>query len=275
MLLVAARRPFDIGDRIYMTEPSLIINDGLWYCWFVEDINLFHTTIRYAGTNEVATLNNGSVANLRIINGARSPNAAVWFQFPYRANLMDYFDEDGVDDDGTRMRNIDKIKAELEIYAKENPREWHSFGYFRVDEVHPDLEKLVVTIGLQHRCSWQDLVPILESKAKVMCWLMEYSRKLNVIYDELPQRDILYYGGALKDGGVSQHRFQLHNPSNITTEPLPTSTMLPVKQSSAPPSPPSSVMSHRNTQTPTAPESPNTMFLAQVMQTHRQQLSQS
>ena len=60
MLLVAARRPFDLGDRIYMTEPSLINNDGLWYCWFVEDINLFHTTVRYAGTNEVATINNGS-----------------------------------------------------------------------------------------------------------------------------------------------------------------------------------------------------------------------
>jgi len=36
MLLVAARRPYDLGDRIYMTDPNLVISDGLWYCWFVE-----------------------------------------------------------------------------------------------------------------------------------------------------------------------------------------------------------------------------------------------
>lgn len=40
MLLVAARRPFDLGDRIYMTEPSLIITDGLWYSWFIEGMLL-------------------------------------------------------------------------------------------------------------------------------------------------------------------------------------------------------------------------------------------
>lgn len=36
MLLVAARRPYDLGDRIYMTDPSVVNSDGLWYCWFVE-----------------------------------------------------------------------------------------------------------------------------------------------------------------------------------------------------------------------------------------------
>ncbi|KAL3917070.1 MAG: hypothetical protein SGILL_004884, partial [Bacillariaceae sp.] len=208
MLLVAARRPFDLGDRIYMTDPSLINSDGLWYCWFVEDINLFHTTVRYAGTNEVATINNGSVANMRIINGARSPNALVWWQFPYRPNLM----EDN---------NIDRIKAALEQYASDNPRNWHSFSYFRVDEVHPGKEKLVVTVGMYHRSSWQDLVTILEAKSACMCWLLEYGRQLGVNWDELPRRDLLYYAGQLKQGGVKTHRFQLHDPSNITAATLP------------------------------------------------------
>ena len=113
--------------------------------------------------------------------------------------------------------NIDKIKAALEGYARDNPHNWHSFGYFRVDEVHPDIEKLVVTIGMQHRSAWQDLVRILEAKALIMCWLMEYSRKLGVLYDELPKRELMYYAGNLKDGGVRQHRFQLHNPTNITS----------------------------------------------------------
>ena len=114
-------------------------------------------------------------------------------------------------DDG----NMDKIKAALEQYARDNPRNWHSFGYFRVDEVHPDIEKLVVTVCMQHRSAWQDLVRILEAKAAIMCWLMEYCRKMGVLYDQLPQRELMYYAGNLKDGGVQKHRFELHNPNNI------------------------------------------------------------
>lgn len=131
--------------------------------------------------------------------------SAVWFQFAYRPNLM----QDG---------NMDKIKAALEEYARDNPRDWHSFGYFRVDEVHPDIEKLVVTIGMQHRSAWQDLVRVLEAKAAVSCWLMEYSRKLGVLYDELPKREVMYYAGNLRDGSVRQHRYQLHDPTNITND---------------------------------------------------------
>ena len=123
---------------------------------------------------------------------------------------------------------MDKIKAALENYAKENPRNWHSYGYFRVDEVHPELEKLVVTIGMNHRSAWQDLVRILEAKAAIMTWLMEYSRQLGVLYDVLPNRDIMYYAGSLKEGGVSKHRYQLHDIANISSmghtveSPIPT-----------------------------------------------------
>ena len=41
VLLVAARRPYDLGDRIYMHDPSVLISDGLWYCWFVEGKSLY------------------------------------------------------------------------------------------------------------------------------------------------------------------------------------------------------------------------------------------
>lgn len=180
---------------------------------------------------------------MRIINGARSPNAAVWFQFPYRPNLM----EDG---------NMDKIKAALEDYARENPRSWHSFSYFRVDEVHPHLEKLVVTIGMNHRGSWQDLVGILQSKADCMCWLMEYSRTLGVIYDELPRRDLMYYAGALKEGGVRRHRFQLHDLTNIKKGGLPAASESNENNDETP------------TQTNVPREASDAKFLEQLMHSH-------
>ena len=61
-------------DRLNRPVASASSNFVASLLQFLLDINLFHTTVRYAGTNEVATINNGSVANMRIINGARSPN---------------------------------------------------------------------------------------------------------------------------------------------------------------------------------------------------------
>ena len=176
--------------------------------YVITDINLFHTTIRYAGTNEVATINNGSIAGMRIMNGARSPNALVWFQFPYRPTLM----ENG---------NFQKLQSAMEAYVKDNPRQWHSFSYMRVDEVHPSIEKLVVTFAVQHRSSWQDLAGILMAKAHLMCWTLEYGRNLGVNYDELPRRDLMYFAGSLKEGEVRDHRFKLHDNANITNSGFP------------------------------------------------------
>lgn len=41
------------------------------------DLGLYSTTVRLAATNEVATYSNGSLAQSRIINAARSPQAVV------------------------------------------------------------------------------------------------------------------------------------------------------------------------------------------------------
>lgn len=177
---------------------------------------------------------------MRIVNGQRSPNAVVWFQFPFRPTLIQ---EPGM---------MDKIKAALEGYARDHPRDWHSYSYFRVDDVFPDQEKLVVTIGMQHRSSWQDLAGILEAKAAIRCWLMEYCHKLGVLYDELPKRQVMYYGGALKDGSAGltaaaadgmahgdthprrRQRFDLHDPANIQNDGFPVVTTPPPPPSASP-----------------------------------------
>ena len=142
ILLIAVRRPYDLGDRMYMTDPSQVNNDfNFFTTWFVEDINLFNTTVRYAGTNEVATINNGAIANMRIINMSRSPNAMVWFVMPFKTCIL----QDG---------RLEKLRMWLDLYAKDNPRQWHSFVYCRVDELQSHIDKLLITIGLQHRSNW-------------------------------------------------------------------------------------------------------------------------
>jgi putative effector of murein hydrolase LrgA (UPF0299 family) len=45
---------------------------------FVFLVTLYTTSVYWAATNERATLCNGAISNLRVINAARSPNAVVF-----------------------------------------------------------------------------------------------------------------------------------------------------------------------------------------------------
>jgi len=224
ILLIAVRRPYDLGDRIYMSDPAETCIDYEYFSsWFIEgkiswrhaliacsfspshlptDINLFNTTVRYAGTNEVATLSNGSIANMRIVNGNRSPNAMVWFQLPFHISIL----QDSA---------MDRLKSALEKYALNNPREWHSFAYCRIGEYVVEKEKVVITIGFQHRAAWQDLGRILTGKAELIAYTYGVGKNLGVIYEELPKRDLVYYAGVLKDGGAKEYRGDLHHRDNI------------------------------------------------------------
>ena len=68
ILLIFVRRPYDIGDKISLSEPNKDTNTAGSSMWFVENVTVFTTTVRYASTNEVATYSNGSLARLRIAN---------------------------------------------------------------------------------------------------------------------------------------------------------------------------------------------------------------
>lgn len=75
-----SRRPFDLGDRISISNPNDKSGDGdpgYDDNWLVEDCNLFTTTLRLARTNEISYINNGMLSNCKIINHGRSYNAMV------------------------------------------------------------------------------------------------------------------------------------------------------------------------------------------------------
>ena len=139
---------------------------------------------------------------MRIVNANRSPNAVVWMQFPFHPSIL-------------KQDKLPLLRAALDKYAKERPRQWHSFAYCRVDKVDIEHEKLVITIGFQSRSSWQDLGRILSARADLMCFVLEWSKEYGVAYDEMPRRELLYYAGALKSGKVGEYRQALHNPDNI------------------------------------------------------------
>lgn len=68
ILLIFVRRPYDIGDKISLSDPARDTNSAGSSTWFVEKVTVFTTTVRFASTNEVATYSNGSLARLRIVN---------------------------------------------------------------------------------------------------------------------------------------------------------------------------------------------------------------
>lgn len=64
-------KPYDIGDRIHVSDINTDTSPSGSPSWFVRDISLHTTTVVFATTGERATLSNGSLANSRIMNMAR------------------------------------------------------------------------------------------------------------------------------------------------------------------------------------------------------------
>jgi len=77
LLLILVRRPYDIGDRIAVSQVDQDTSVDGSTGWIVEKIDLYTTTVRLAATREIATVSNGSIARSRIINMKRSLQAQV------------------------------------------------------------------------------------------------------------------------------------------------------------------------------------------------------
>lgn len=168
VLLVLVRQPYDIGDRIAVSNPMLDSSPDGSTTWFVENITLFTTTVRNAATNEVATYSNSSLAPLRIINAARSPKGITALRLKFAIDV-----------------SLDKIKlfgAAVEEFVKERPREFIKLAAFRVALIEADLGFVQYVLILQHQDSWQNIGAIKQSQADVASFCLELSKKLDMRY---------------------------------------------------------------------------------------------
>lgn len=91
----------------------------------VQDVTLFNTTLVYGVTNERATLSNSSMANSRILNMARSPNAQVFVFFKFSVEV--------------EYEKVDVFQQALRKFVRARPREWANFGAFRSTKIVADL----------------------------------------------------------------------------------------------------------------------------------------
>jgi hypothetical protein len=70
------------------------------------------------------------------------------------------------------------FRVVAENYIKERPQEWVKFMAFRATAIEADLGYVTYTMGLQHVESWQNIGPILNSKADVSSFCLEVSKQM-------------------------------------------------------------------------------------------------
>ncbi|KAL3792577.1 hypothetical protein HJC23_005547 [Cyclotella cryptica] len=186
LLLIFVRRPYDIGDKIATSDPSTDTSATGSSTWFVDRVSLFTTTVRFATTNEVATLSNGSLARLRIINANRSPKATISVIIKF-----------GLE---TSFQKISIFRTAVENFIKARPREWIALTAFRVTRVEADAGYVEYKILGQHRERWQNIGPILQSKADLSSFCLEVAKKLDMRYESPPMPVNLSASGDIMRG---------------------------------------------------------------------------
>lgn len=84
LLFILVRRPYGIGDMVHVSnvESDTILEGSVG--WTVNNVTLFETEMTWLPTQERCSISNGSLANSRIINWARSPTArfVIFLIFP-------------------------------------------------------------------------------------------------------------------------------------------------------------------------------------------------
>lgn len=167
-IVILARRPYGIGDFISIsnTEHDAGLHGALPWC--VENVNLFETVVCYLPTNERASLSNGSLANSRVINWARSPQAQfhIFLNFPL----------------DTPYEKVLLFKKAVEEYMKARPREWRALNGFRANRVVANENYIEWLIVIQHREAWQQVGTVLDSKANLSSYCQEVARQLDMQY---------------------------------------------------------------------------------------------
>eukprot|EP00571_Detonula_confervacea_P004055 CAMPEP_0172329148 /NCGR_PEP_ID=MMETSP1058-20130122/60728_1 /TAXON_ID=83371 /ORGANISM="Detonula confervacea, Strain CCMP 353" /LENGTH=1223 /DNA_ID=CAMNT_0013046305 /DNA_START=38 /DNA_END=3710 /DNA_ORIENTATION=- len=188
LLLIFVRRPYDIGDRIATSNPKTDTDSNGSSTWYVDKVSLFTTTVRFATTNEVATYSNGSLAVLRIINANRSPKAIISVLIKF-----------GLE---TPFNKIMVFRTAVENFIKARPREWIALAGFRATRVEADYGYVEYKIVAQHRESWQNIGPVLQSKADLSSFCLEATKKLNMKYESPPMPVNLATSGNLDLSGI-------------------------------------------------------------------------
>jgi hypothetical protein len=180
--MILVRKPFDIGDRIAVSDVIKETNPEGSQGWIVERVNLYTTTMRFARTREVCTVTNGELSRTRIINLNRSQKAIVYVYLKFSVDIA--------------SSKIEVLQSQVDAFVKDRPREWMSLNGFRATRIEADLGYVEYVIVLQHREAWQNVTSIVTSKAELQSFCLELSKDLGLRYVAPPLPVDLVFNGV-------------------------------------------------------------------------------
>lgn len=203
MIMIAVRRPFDLGDKISIigsaSDPPPDCDPGHQVMWIVEDCNLFTTTLRLTRSNEVSTISNGSIANTRIVNHARSKKAVVNLKLPMTLSRVTH-------------EHITIVKSALTQYIHDNPRVWYRLINWRMAKVVTNHDFILFSAQVQHVRPWQDTLPVLTAKGDLEKFCIDIIVKLGIHYDSPPSANASeLYIKELPEGFLPQQNGEMDN----------------------------------------------------------------
>ncbi|GAX25540.1 hypothetical protein FisN_28Hh008 [Fistulifera solaris] len=200
-------RPYDLGDRIIITGSEAPGSPGVANSWFVEDINLYYTTLRYAATNEVCTMANGTLSGSRIVNCHRSTGAIVVFNFPLHLCVLE----------GSKLSMFEQALVQ---YVDDHPRNWDCVLYTRIEDVDADKEMVSLRISVRHRCGWMEAGRILSDRGLLIKQIYDIGETLSIQYTGVPNLYVKYEGGTCREGRPGQEQYwrDIIEPANIVNK---------------------------------------------------------
>ena len=140
------------------------------------------TTLRYAATNSVASISNASVANARIVNGARSPRAFVSINVRLSVDAT--------------QRQLDEYRKKLITYLERRSRVWVGLVQYRMVDIDSDNGYVTFMYLAQHVKSWQVLAAILLAKGEWERAADTFATEMGIVYDSPARQMVVGLGMA-------------------------------------------------------------------------------
>jgi hypothetical protein len=130
------------GERLG-TVSQMILHDLTWTIAYISNSfrspfeSRYHTTVVFNFSNEIGTISNGAIAQMRVLNESRSPRGNLHFFLKFGIRV--------------KLETVEIFKTRLFDYVKSKPREWLRPCAFRLSLIAADMGYCEYFVLLTHR----------------------------------------------------------------------------------------------------------------------------
>lgn len=103
-------------------------------------------------------------------------------------------------------------------YADDNPRDWDSILFVRIDKVDCASEKVQLKVGARHRSGWHAAGRILRERSALQMQIHSIGDSMGVNYNGCgPSSTVVYNGGDIKEPCKSGFGKDFLTPDNVSS----------------------------------------------------------